>query len=285
MKIFHKILFIIFTISMVHLSEPFEEQKKNKNYEIKKYISVINLDGLMTEDVWKDINVIDDYIQYSPYNMSPSTFKTETRMFYDDQGIYIFSRMYDDSPDQIQKRLSNRDDYQNGFIESSDWVYFSFDSRHDHQTGFLFAINCSGVKADAAIYDDEGFDLDYNSLWYAETNIDELGWTVEVMIPFSALRFDSKVNEIWGFNSKRYIYRLDEINSWVAFPFEVNGISSTFGHIQGFENIKDFKKVQLIPYMSYNGTIQKDSDLKVDQDGHIISGTTFNKYDTTTIPD
>ena len=56
--------------------------------------SVINLDGLMTEDVWKDVDVIDDYIQYSPYNMSAPTFKTETRMFYDDQGIYIFSRMY-----------------------------------------------------------------------------------------------------------------------------------------------------------------------------------------------
>ena len=229
----------------------------------------------------QDIDAINDYVQYSPFNMSAPTFKTETRMFYSDEGIYIFSRMYDDNPEKIQQRLANRDDYQNGFIESSDWVYFAFDSRHDHQTGYVFAINCSGVKVDAAIYDDEGFDLDYNSLWYGETNIDELGWTAEIMIPFSALRFDSEVNEVWGFNTKRYIYRLDEISTWVSFPFEVNGISSTFGHIEGFKDIKNFKKIKLIPYISYNGTIKKDSDLKLDQDGYIISGNTFNKYDTT----
>ena len=43
----------------------------------------------------------------------------------------------------------------------------------------------------------------------------------------------------------------------------------------------EFKKVQLTPYMSYNGTIQKDSELKLNQDGYVISSNTFNKYDST----
>ena len=131
--------------------------------------------------------------------------------------------MFDDEPSKIQQRLANRDDYEDGFLESADWIYFSFDSRHDHQTGYVFAVNCSGVQLDAAIYDDEGFDFEYNSIWYSETNIDEKGWTVEIMIPFSALRFDSEVNETWGFDSKRYIFRLDEIDNWMVFPPEVPG--------------------------------------------------------------
>ena len=127
MKDFYKIVSVILFISMIYCSEPFGKQKKDKIYNITNNSSVINLDGLMTEDTWKDIDAINDYVQYSPFNMSAPTFKTETRMFYSDEGIYIFSRMYDDNPEKIQQRLANRDDYQNGFVESSDWIYFAFD--------------------------------------------------------------------------------------------------------------------------------------------------------------
>ena len=92
-----------------------------------------------------------------------SLIKPQQRSFKDDKGIYLYARMYDDRPDQIQKRLSKRDDLENGFWESSDWIMFSFDSRHDHQTGYLFAINCSGVKADAMIYDDADYDIEYKT--------------------------------------------------------------------------------------------------------------------------
>ena len=281
MKInYKKILNIVLTASCLIGSEPFEKQKEGKVYQlVNQDDAKIVIDGLMTEPEWNSINFIDDYVQSYPINMSSPTFKTETRLFYTNEGIYIFSRMYDDSPNEIQQRLANRDDYDDGFLESADWVYFSFDSRHDHQTGYLFAVNCSGVQLDAAIYDDEGFDYEYNALWYSETNIDERGWTVEIMIPFSALRFDSEVNETWGFDSKRYIFRLDEINSWIAYPPEVQGVSSKYGHIYGFDNIGNFKKIQLSPYLSYNGTIEKESELKVNEDGAVISSNMFNKYD------
>ena len=280
LKINVQILFTVFIASICISSEPFADQKIGKEYRIeqKKNVS-ITIDGLMLENEWSNLELIDDYGQSYPINMSDPSFKTETRLFYTSKGIYIFSRMYDDEPNKIQERLSNRDDYEDGFLESADWIYFSFDSRHDHQTGYVFAVNCSGIQLDAAIYDDEGFDFEYNSIWYSETNIDELGWTVEMMIPFSALRFDSDVNMTWGFDSKRYVFRLDEINNWMVFPPEVPGVSSKYGHINGFSDIKNFKSIQLAPYLSYNGTIDKESELALNADGGIIFKDSLNQYD------
>jgi len=279
-KIKVQILFSVFLTTFFYASEPFAEKKIGKEYSIveKKDVDII-IDGLLLEKEWSDLDLIDDYAQSYPINMAPPSFKTETRLFYTSEGIYIFSRMFDDEPSKIQQRLANRDDYEDGFLESADWIYFSFDSRHDHQTGYVFAVNCSGVQLDAAIYDDEGFDFEYNSIWYSETNIDEKGWTVEIMIPFSALRFDSEVNETWGFDSKRYIFRLDEIDNWMVFPPEVPGVSSKYGHILGFQNIKSFKSIQLAPYASFNGTIEKESELALNSDGAIIRKDSLNQYD------
>ena len=268
----YKILCFSLFVAFLFNSEPFSEYKEDKNYFITKSVSDIAIDGLMTEDIWSKVPILNDYTQEFPYNGEMSSLKTEVRMFYDDKGIYLYARMYDDRPDQIQKRLSKRDDLENGFWESSDWIMFSFDSRHDHQTGYLFAINCSGVKADAMIYDDADYDIEYNSLWYAQTNIDNLGWTVEMYLPFSSFKFDSEMSELWGFNSKRYIYRLNEIDSWVSFPLETKGLSSKFGHLIGFSGISDYKKVELKPFLGFERTLEKDSKLSKDLYGYINDG-------------
>jgi len=266
-------------LSLVLGSEPFADYKIGKDYFINKIDSDISIDGLMAEDVWSEIDSINDYKQDFPYNNEDPSFKTEVKMFYNDKGIYVYARMFDDQPDKIQKRLAKRDDLDNGFWESSDWIMFSFDSRHDHQTGYIFAVNASGIKADAMIYDDADYDIEYNSLWYAETNIDDLGWTVEMLIPFSSFRFDSEMGSKWGFNTKRYIYRLNEINSWVSFPLETKGVSSKFGHLIGLSGIKDYKTVEFKPFISMDRGQEKESKLITDSFGYIIDGYNKNNFE------
>ena len=276
----YKIL-LFFISGLIFSSEPFSDYKIGKEYFIDRIEENINIDGLMVEDSWKAANIISDYTQDFPYNNEKPSFPTEVRMIYDDRGIYVYARMYDDQPDKIQKRLAKRDDLENGFLESSDWIMFSFDSRHDHQTGYLFAVNCSGVKADAMIYDDASYDIEYNSLWYAETNIDDLGWTVEMFLPFSSFEFDSETSEKWGFNSKRYIYRLNEIDSWVSFPLETKGMSSKFGHIIGFSGINNYKKVEFKPFIGIDRGQEKSTKLYTDQYGYIEYGDSIIPFDYT----
>ncbi len=260
-------------------SEPFAEQKIGKDYEVKKTQIHIEIDGLMTETVWRETKSISDFSQYFPENGKEPSFATEIKLVYDEKGLYVYARMYDEEPDKIQKRLSARDDLDDGFIESSDWIMFSFDSRHDHQTGYLFAVNSSGVKADAEIYDDLDYDIDYNSLWYCETNIDNEGWAVEIFIPFSAFNFDSELNEKWGFNAKRYIYRLNEVNNWVSFPQETKGISSLFGHLTGLSDIEKSKNITISPFLSFDRGTNKSSKLPVDQYGYITNGNLHEDFE------
>ena len=255
--------------------EPFADKKVNKEYFMYEKDDAISIDGLMVENVWKMLDPIDGFTQDYPYNGEPPSLKTEIRMFYSNEGIYIYARMYDDMPDQIQKRLSRRDDLENGFFDSSDWVMFQFDSRHDHQTGYLFAVNCSGVKADGAIFGDEDIDINHNSLWYAETNIDHLGWTAELFLPFSSFRFDSEGSDAWGFNSKRYIYRFDETDEWVVFPPEVNGRSSKFGHITGLKSIKGTREIYFTPYYGIERSLEKNQFLVLDEYGYPNNGSNF----------
>jgi len=270
------IYFVTFIIGL----EPFADQKVNKEYSILKKDDIISIDGLMVEDVWKTLKPIDDFTQDYPDNGAVASLKTEIRMFYDDKGIYIYARMHDDMPDQIQKRLSRRDDLENGFFDSSDWIMFQFDSRHDHQTGYLFAVNCSGVKADAALFADQyKIDLNHNSLWYAETKIDHLGWTAELFLPFSSFRFDSSNSSTWGFNSKRYIYRLDETTEWVVFPQEINGRSSQFGHINGFKEIKNNREIYFTPYFGLERSQVKEQTLLLDDSGYPEFKDNFNYSD------
>tara|TARA_Y100000996_G_scaffold102954_1_gene75152 strand:+ start:2462 stop:5062 length:2601 start_codon:yes stop_codon:yes gene_type:complete len=276
----YKILMIAI-ISVLFSSEPFSDYKIGKDYFIKKIENKIDLDGLMAEKIWSDLDPIDDYVQYFPSNGDNPSLRTEVRMFYTDRGIYIYARMFDDQPNKIQKRLSKRDDLNSGFIESSDWIMFSFDSRHDHQTGYIFAVNCSGVQADGAIYDDIDYDIEYSSLWYAETNIDNLGWTAELFLPFSSFNFDSQMGEKWGFNIKRYIYRLNEVNNWVSFPLEVKGISSQFGHLIGFSDIQANKEVEFKPFISIDRGSEKQSKLPTDQYGYITDGFSNEFYEST----
>ena len=276
----YKIVYI-FSLAVLLSSEPFSDYKIGKEYFIHKINSDISINGLMEEDSWNYANVISDYTQDFPYNGDKASLETEVRMAFDNKGIYIYARMYDDQPDKIQQRLAKRDDLDNGFWESSDWVMFSFDSRHDHQTGYLFAVNCSGVKADAMIYDDASYDIEYNSLWYAETNIDNLGWTAEIFLPFSSFEFDSETSEKWGFNSKRYIYRLNEVDSWVSFPLETKGMSSKFGHIVGFKGINNQKKIEFRPFVGLDRGQDKQLKLFTDDYGYIEYGDSLIKFDYT----
>ena len=131
--------------------------------------------------------------------------------------------------------MAPRDDWYNAFDEMADWFSIDLDSRHDHQTGFSFAVNASGVISDEMIYRDEDFDSDWNSIWHAEVGIDDLGWSVEIEIPFSNLPFFSGDEITWGMNITRFIQRKYETVSWVVFPIDVEGVVSKYGHLNGIK--------------------------------------------------
>jgi hypothetical protein len=216
------------------------------------------IDGDLSDPIWSKVNPITDFIQDEPNNLGIPSEKTEVRIAYNEEALFVAVRLFDKKPGLIKKRLSKRDDWMRGFEAASDWFTLDIDSRYDQQTAFTFAVNASGVKVDAVVFDDSDYDGEWNANWFAETKIDDSGWTIEYKIPFSILRFSSIDNSVWGLNMSRYIYRKNETITWVPRPYGTVGLSSKYGKLSGISVSNNQKRVEYKSYfLAGNSKIKK----------------------------
>jgi hypothetical protein len=137
----------------------------------------------------------------------------------------------------------------------SDRISIIIDSYHAHTTAFLFAVTVSGVQSDGVFsYDGLVYDVQWDAVWEAETRVIPEGWSAEVRIPFSALRFSIQDGEyIWGVNFRRYIARKKETDEWMMVPRSetppgVLSSVSRMGHLSGMTGISPPLHVELLPY-------------------------------------
>ncbi len=154
----------------------------------------IHLDGKLDEGVWRTAPAATGLRQAQPHSGDSATQRTEVRFAYDDAAIYVGARMYDDSGARgVRTRLVRRDADMN-----SDYLEVIFDTYHDHIGRLFFQVNPSGVKQDANGLGGGG-DPSWDPVWEVATNIDSLGWTAELRIPFSQLRYPStSAEQTWG---------------------------------------------------------------------------------------
>ena len=267
-------------LDLINLSEPHYLIKKDKCYN-SEYIEVKPVvDGVLEEDFWghfdeDSYNCINSFVQEEPYNLEDPIFKTCVKIFHDDQNIYIAARLFDSNPDSIKGALSRKDDWDRAFSDQADWFSIEFDSKHNHQSGYFFAVNAYGVQSDAVLFLDSDYDIEYNSIWDSEVTIDEGGWNVEMSIPFKTLNI-TQIENPWGLNTHRYIYRYNEYSSWVAFERDTPGIASQFGHIFGFKEISVSRFLGIKPYTiaginKINRTLLADDQLYKDSFNKISS--------------
>jgi hypothetical protein len=147
--------------------------------------SRIELDGRLNEFVWIGARAVTGFRQRQPDEGEPATQRTEVRFLFDDAALYIGARMYDDlGAEGVTSRLVRRD--QNA---DADLLTIVFDTFHDHLGETVFSINPAGVKGDAFGPGASWPDPSWDPVWQAKTNVDSLGWTAELRIPLSQLRF------------------------------------------------------------------------------------------------
>ncbi|MEP7269831.1 MAG: DUF5916 domain-containing protein [Saprospiraceae bacterium] len=231
-------------IFSVHL---FSQNLNSGSIEKKKYLThrlknPINLDGLINEAAWNDVSWAGDFVQYQPKGGEAPTYQTEFKILYDDDFLYVAYRCHDPEPDSIVKRMSRRDEFP------GDWVEINIDSYHDKRTAFSFTYSVSGVRGDEFISNNGNFDENWNPIWKGRSNIDKEGWTAEVQIPFSQLRFDDAAEKIWGFQITRRIFRQEERSTWQYIPQSASGWVSEFAELHGLNNIKSRKQLEIAPY-------------------------------------
>ena len=207
----------------------------------------IRLDGLFTEAVWQSAETGSDFIQRYPTPGEAATLRTEVRIAYDDDAVYVAARMFDPRPDSIAAPLARRDP---GSV-NSDWIDVIFDSYNDRRTAYRFGLNPAGTKLDVYHFNDTDQDDSWDAIWDAATTIDSLGWTAEIRVPLSQLRFHGSSGEqVWGLQFYRAVARRDEWSHWVAYLPSTPGFVSNFGELHGLSGLQPPSPIEVTAYAS-----------------------------------
>lgn len=201
------------------------------------------IDGNLEENAWTGIDWAAGFSQKMPYEGIEPTQKTAFKVLYDNRHIYVGIRAFDNEPGKIEKRMTRRDERQ------GDWVEIILDSYNDRRTGFSFSVNAAGVKSDVLISGDgDDWDGSWDAIWDAQIALDDKGWTAEIRIPLTQLRFGDRDDHQWGLHVARFVHRLQELSEWNLIPRNSNGFVSWFGQLHGLKEIKHKRPIELLPY-------------------------------------
>jgi hypothetical protein len=203
----------------------------------------VDIDGKLTETVWRTTLPFSQFKQKEPHQGEPPSEKSEVWVAYDDNALYIAARLYDSQPDSIIALLSRKDNLNN-----ADWFGVFIDPYLDRRTGNYFVVGPAGSVGDGVLYNDDWDSDDWDGVWEANAQIDEEGWTVEMKIPFSQLRFHDTPQQVWGINFRRDIGRKNEQDYLVYTPRMESGFVSRFYQLTGMKGIKPSNAVEVLPF-------------------------------------
>jgi hypothetical protein len=212
----------------------------------------IRIDGRLDEAAWsRAVPSTSDFIQVSPAAGLPASERTEIRVLYDRERLYIGATLYEADPDKLVVPGLEQD----FDTHSSDIFGVAIDSYHDHQNGFLFAVNPAGALFDAQTFNDQRDVIKaWEGIWEVHTTVGRDRWTVEMAIPFATLRYNpSPGDQVWGINFSRRIRHLNEESNWAPTPRQFKLYKfSLEGTLTGLRDLEGGRNIWIKPYVLGN---------------------------------
>lgn len=200
----------------------------------------VTIDGKVLEDSWDKADIATNFLERNPTEGKPPRFRTEVRILYDDNNIYVLGYCYDSHPDSILTQLGERDDNLN-----ADSFTFSIDTYNKMLDAFTFSVTSSGVQSDSRISDPL-----FNAVWESAVQIVADGWIAEIKIPYYAIRFPKGEEQVWRAQFGREIRRSRTELQWALVPKNVETEQNFWGLLKGLKDIKDPLRLSLSPYVS-----------------------------------
>ncbi len=237
------LLCAVMFVRILALASSTEKMEKRiyKTKPINPHAPII--DGKLNDPIWDKVEWEMDFVQRIPHEGKDPSQQTAFKILYDEKYIYVAILAYDSELEKIEKRMSRRDN------QEGDWVGIEIDSYFDHRTAFSFSVNAAGVKGDEFISEDgDNSDPNWDPIWYVETADDEQGWTAEMRIPLSQLRYGKKEEQIWGLQVTRHLFRKEETSNWQFIPRDAGGWVHKFGELHGLRDLKTSRQIELYPY-------------------------------------
>ncbi|HKB45844.1 MAG TPA: carbohydrate binding family 9 domain-containing protein, partial [Chitinophagaceae bacterium] len=204
----------------------------------KRTTSAIKIDGLLNDAAWKDAPAALGYTEFrpTPFRKEDSATRTEVYMLYNDEGIYFGGYCYERTKDSISSELTGRDGFGN-----NDYIGFIFDTYDDKINAFEYFTTPLGEQMDAKMSPNpngNSEDFSWNAVWKSASVIHNDGWSFEMFIPFSAIRFSKKAIQDWGMNITRRRQKTQQQVTWNPIDVNINGFLTQEGFWTGLENIK-----------------------------------------------
>jgi len=199
------------------------------------------IDGRLDDDVWAEGQVLTGFIQREPTEGRPVSERTEVRVAYDGEALYIGAWLFDSDPTSLVFGQTLRD----ASLNESDAFVLVLDTYLDRQNGFVFGTTPAGIEYDGQVANEGqgggggggrpgggggrqqrgsggGFNLNWDGSWEVATSMDSRGWYAEMRIPFTTLRYGRGGDQTWGLNFERRIRRNSEEAVWAPIPRQFN---------------------------------------------------------------
>ncbi len=205
----------------------------------------IELDGILDENIWRRAQPATNFIQQEPINGAPATERTEVRIVYTPDRLYMGVLCFDSDPNGVLGFVKLRDE----FLSSDDRFLWVLDPFLDERAGYRFGISPAGAMIDTLL-DSTGRGIrEWDGIWTAEVRRTDIGWQAEIEIPFQTLNFDPSA-PAWGINFQRTVRRKGEETLWMGYARN-QGLTrmTNTGRLEGIEEVNQGKGFEIKPYL------------------------------------
>ena len=252
MKFINGLFIILFFIMNVYTQE-------RKSIEALRFLVPPTIDGNISENEWEQIKPATNFTLFQPEIRSgekiPNGYETYVYFGYDDKAIYVAAQLNHPFPNEIPSEFSERDDMD----AISEKFLISIDTYDNTKERFTFFVTSSGGLIDGLNTGDFNEDgLKFNTLFDAKVKKNEAGWSAEVIIPYSALRFPNKKNHNWGINFGRNIKDFEEMYVWSPVDERILKFYQTMGLVKNIQDIKPPTRLFFYPYLQSSINFQKN---------------------------
>ena len=247
---FKGIIFILI-VSFFTNSQAQEKQSTSallqKQFQATRVSIAPRIDGFLTEGVWKNLPQAEDFVMVEPGDGQPirETHTTTVKVIYDDEAVYFAAFMKEPTPSKTIAQMTQRDN-----LGQSEFFLIDINTYNDGENQTRFIVTAAGTLADAKMTGDTE-DFVYNVVWEAAVSRDENGWYAEIKIPYAALRFPGKEEQLWGIQFARNITHLNEIYVWNYVNKSIGKGSQYTGLLKGIKNITPPVRLSFYPYTSF----------------------------------
>ena len=228
---------------------------------IPEFTSPPKIDGVLDDPFWENGTLIEDFTQFEPVEGGTPSEKTKAYLGHDKDYLYVALRCFDSNPKAIRACLTPRDK-----APADDGITLYLDTFNDKKRAFVFQITPCGIQTDGILTEGSGrrrmgferFDRNWDTFFLADAHQDELGYTVEMAIPFKSLRFPNASSQTWGIKIQRSIPRKNEEMYWPPHTRDSNGFLVQSGTLEITGPIAKGKNIEVMPVVTgLKATVRK----------------------------